>query len=89
MVVWFAYRLRTLHKNFLLVECQFGLNTISVTLHDVIFFCRVAVWFAYHLSNFQFRWSWEDWGDCLNGDLELPKPKFINEVLLRCMRYDM
>ena len=42
-----------------------------------------------HKSNepdFQFRWSWEDWEDTLRMDADLPKPKFIREVLLKCLR---
>ncbi|XP_046556398.1 nuclear cap-binding protein subunit 1-like [Haliotis rubra] len=47
---------------------------------------RFASWFSYHLSNFQFRWSWDDWATCKDLDLERPKPKFIREVFLRCLR---
>jgi nuclear cap-binding protein subunit 1 len=49
---------------------------------------RLASWFAYHLSNFQYKWSWEDWkqdGEDQH-DLETPKNKFLRETLIRCMR---
>ncbi|KAK8761893.1 hypothetical protein V5799_026844 [Amblyomma americanum] len=47
---------------------------------------RFCSWFAYHLSNFQFRWTWDDWADAVSLDPLHPKAVFLRQALHRCLR---
>ena len=55
------------------------------TMHGALI-DRLSSWFAYLLSNFQFKWNWEDWSMCVSQDPLNPKPTFIRETFVRCMR---
>ncbi|CAI4221052.1 unnamed protein product [Auanema sp. JU1783] len=48
---------------------------------------RFIDWFSFHLSNFQYKWSWSDWRDCLEFDTWNSKFIFAREVLEKCMRF--
>uniref|UniRef100_A0A0R3PMY3 Nuclear cap-binding protein subunit 1 n=1 Tax=Angiostrongylus costaricensis TaxID=334426 RepID=A0A0R3PMY3_ANGCS len=47
---------------------------------------RFVDWFSFHLSNFGFRWSWNDWKDCLTADRWDVKKIFVGEVIEKCRR---
>lgn len=47
---------------------------------------RFVRWFSYHLSNFHFRWMWDEWSDCIDLDEFNSTKVFVREVLERCVR---
>ncbi|XP_065672439.1 nuclear cap-binding protein subunit 1 isoform X2 [Hydra vulgaris] len=65
------------------VELLFDrLPTMNVTCVD-----RFIDWFSYHLSNFQYKWTWDDWiqyADSSASDDQ--RCRFITEVLAKCQR---
>uniref|UniRef100_A0A9J2PE73 Nuclear cap-binding protein subunit 1 n=1 Tax=Ascaris lumbricoides TaxID=6252 RepID=A0A9J2PE73_ASCLU len=47
---------------------------------------QLVDWFSYHMANFEYRWSWAEWDDCLELDDLSPKHFFMREVLEKCVR---
>ncbi|KAG9136557.1 hypothetical protein Leryth_014406 [Lithospermum erythrorhizon] len=47
---------------------------------------RLILWFAHHLSNFQFIWPWEEWAYVLELPKWAPQRVFVQEVLDREIR---
>eukprot|EP00124_Ichthyophonus_hoferi_P000500 Ihof_evm30s18 gene=Ihof_evmTU30s18 len=47
---------------------------------------RLSNWFAWHLSNNDFKWNWADWSDVLQVPEEDPRVLFVKESLAKCVR---
>lgn len=57
------------------------LNSMNITCCD-----RFIDWFSYHLSNFQYKWTWGDWVQHAESSPDDLKVRFITEVLGKCLR---
>lgn len=57
------------------------LPAMNVTCVD-----RFIDWFAYHLSNFQYRWTWDEWSEYSTSNPDDARARFIIEVLGKCQR---
>lgn len=47
---------------------------------------RMVDWFSFHLSNFQYRYTWPDWKECLDNDEFSGKQIFFRETIEKCRR---
>jgi len=84
----FIFLLEYFHQSFYSLKLAQATGLLYERIENMKSVCieRFASWFAYHLSNFQYKWTWEDWKECLEEDFESPKNKFLRETLIRCMR---
>ncbi|CAD5209171.1 unnamed protein product [Bursaphelenchus xylophilus] len=47
---------------------------------------RMVDWFSFHLSNFQFRWSWSEWTESVKLSAFDKRQIFVREVFEKCLR---
>eukprot|EP00249_Psilotum_nudum_P022539 c28555_g2_i4 orf=271-2889(+) len=47
---------------------------------------RLILWFAHHLSNFQFVWPWEEWAHVMDQPKWSPQRVFVQEALEKEVR---
>lgn len=57
------------------------LDTMDLQARD-----QLAVWFAKHLSNFDFEWPWKTWLSVVDDNESSSRYVFVKEVLERCKR---
>lgn len=53
---------------------------------DVVQRERLASWFAHHLSNFDFKWKWEEWAHVVDLEPSNAQRLFVQTVLERLLR---
>ncbi|XP_065911771.1 nuclear cap-binding protein subunit 1-B-like [Dysidea avara] len=73
-----VYPLILSHATKILFERLEGMNFVCIN--------RFAGWFAFHLSNFQFQWTWKEWEDALKLPVHHYKMRFLAEVFTKCSR---
>uniref|UniRef100_A0A0N4ZFL0 Nuclear cap-binding protein subunit 1 n=1 Tax=Parastrongyloides trichosuri TaxID=131310 RepID=A0A0N4ZFL0_PARTI len=59
-----------------------NMNKMQITCVD-----RLIDWFSYHLSNFQYRWTWGDWLEQVNIESNSMKKYFLTEVIIKCVQF--
>eukprot|EP01114_Cavostelium_apophysatum_P014517 TRINITY_DN3790_c0_g1_i1.p1 TRINITY_DN3790_c0_g1~~TRINITY_DN3790_c0_g1_i1.p1 ORF type:complete len:829 (-),score=226.89 TRINITY_DN3790_c0_g1_i1:25-2442(-) len=57
------------------------LDQLDVECND-----RFSTWFAFHLSNFDFKWIWSGWDYILQSKEDNVRTRFVNAVLDKTMR---
>lgn len=58
-----------------------SLNSMNTTCTE-----RFVNWLSYHLSNFQFKWGWDEWVSAPDDGLDSPKCVFLSELFERIKR---
>lgn len=47
---------------------------------------RFVQWFSYHLSNFQFKWGWDEWVSAIDTGIDSPRCVFLTELFEKMRR---
>ncbi|KAI4373656.1 hypothetical protein MLD38_011761 [Melastoma candidum] len=58
----------------------------KIAIMDMECRTRLILWFAHHLSNFQFIWPWDEWAYVMDLPKWAPQRVFVQEVLDREVR---
>ncbi|KAI4368633.1 hypothetical protein MLD38_017168 [Melastoma candidum] len=58
----------------------------KIAIMDMECRTRLILWFAHHLSNFQFIWPWDEWACVMDLPKWAPQRLFVQEVLDREIR---
>lgn len=63
------------------------INTIFSRLEELDVECahRFVNWFSHHLSNFDWKWNWIDWIECVNNQTGVAF-HIASEIISKCIR---